>query len=173
MDLFEVLKLRRSVRQFRRDVAVDDGTLRRILEAGIQAPSAGNEQCWRFIAVRDEGLKRRLATEAGHQVFIEQAPVVIVVCADLEAAGKKYAERGRDTYALQETAAAIENMLLAASALKLGSCWIGAFDECKASQILELPASLRPVAMLPIGEPAEPATRVPPRRRLEEVAEFR
>ncbi len=173
MDLFEVLSQRRSVRQFRRDVAVDDATLRRILEAGTQAPSAGNEQCWRFIAVRDEALKRRLATEAGHQVFIEQAPVAVVVCADLEITEKKYGERGRTTYALQDTAAAIENMLLAASALKLGSCWVGAFDEGKAAQILELPASLRPVAILPIGAPAEPATRVPLRRRVEEVAEFR
>jgi nitroreductase len=173
MDLFDAIGGRRSVRQFRPDAPVPEGAVRKILEAGIMAPSAGNVQAWRFIVVRDEALKARLATEAGHQLFIKQAPVAIVVLADLARTEAKYGERGRGTYALQETAAAIENMLLAAHAQGLGSCWIGAFDEAAAARILGLGGGLRPVAILPIGVPAEPTSRVPPRRALGEVAEFR
>lgn len=173
MELFEAIEGRRSVRQFERSGVVSDEALRKILHAGVMAPSSGNSQCWRFIVVRDDMIKRRLASEAGHQMFIEQAPVAIVVCADLSAAAAKYGERGSQTFVLQDTAAAIQNMMLAAHALGLGSCWVGAFDESKAVNILELAPHLRPIAMIPIGVPAEKPTRIPPRRSLEEVAEFR
>jgi nitroreductase len=169
MDIFEAIQARRSVRQFDEAKGVSDEVLNKIVEAGIMAPSAGNGQSWHFVVVRDEQSRRRLATEAGHQLFIRQAPAVIVVCADLELAEKGYGIRGRDTYALQETAAAIENMLLAVTALGLASCWVGAFDEDKAREILDLPKNFRPVAMLPIGAPAENVKRVPPRRRLSDV----
>jgi nitroreductase len=173
MDLFEAIASRRSVRQFRTDAAVSDEAVQTIIEAGTLAPSAGNEQSWRFIVVRDVDLKRRLATEAGHQAFIQQAPVAIVVAADMRRAGEKYGERGRLTYAIQETAAAIENMLLAICALGLGSCWVGAFDETKAAQILDLPSNLRPVAILPVGVAVEPKGAAPARRRMADVCEFR
>ena len=173
MDVFEAMAQRRSIRQFHPDRPVDEAAVRRILDAAVAAPSAGNGQNWRFVVVRDRELKRRLAFEAGHQRFIDQAPVAIVVCADLDGAEKGYGERGRQTYALQDTAAAIENMLLAVTALGLGCCWVGAFNESVAAEILGLPQSLRPVAMLPIGHPAEPAGRVPPRKAIDEVASFR
>jgi nitroreductase len=169
----KVIEGRRSVRQFQREAPVSDEVVRQLLRAGIMAPSSGNSQVCRFVVVRDETLKQRLALEAGHQSFIEQAPVVIVVCADLEAAEKKYGERGRGTYALQDTAACIENMLLAAHALGYGSCWVGAFDEEKAAAILDLPGSRRPLAMLPVGVPQEQGMRIPPRRKIEEVTDFR
>lgn len=173
MDIFEAISKRHSVRQFHSNRPVDEKTVRDILEAGIKAPSAGNEQCWHFVVVRDPDLKHRLAVEAGHQPFIGDAPVTLVVCADLDCAEMNYGQRGRNTYALQDTAAAIENMLLATCALGLGACWIGAFDERAAAAILGLPKHLRPLAMLPIGVPAEAARRVPPRRSLEEVTTFR
>jgi nitroreductase len=172
MELFEALEVRRSVRKFRTDHPIGDNTLQKILQAGLRAPSAGNEQAWRFIVVRDAHLKKRLATEAGHQAFIQQAPVAIVVVADLRRAGERYGDRGRLTYALQDTSAAIENMLLAITALGLGACWVGAFDEQKASEILELSGNLRPVAILPIGAPEE-APEAPPRRAIEDIVEFR
>lgn len=173
MDFFDVISKRRSVRQFLPDKNVTDDQLTRILEAATLAPSAGNAQCWKFIVVRDKQLKSSLATEAGHQLFIDQAPLAVVVCADLDKAGEKYGERGRSVYALQETAAAIENILLSAEALGLGACWIGSFDETEAARILKLPRSLRPVAIVPIGTPAEPLKRVPPRRHLDDVVDFR
>jgi len=172
MDIFELIKARRSIRKFDPDKPVDDKTVKKILEAGIWAPSSGNTQCWRFHVVRDENLKKRLAVDAGHQPFINDAPVVIVVCADLDHLERSYGERGRYTYALQDTAAAIQNMMLAITALGLGCCWVGAFKEEEAAKILGLPKSLRPVAMLPIGVPAE-KPKTPPRREISEVTTYR
>ena len=173
MEIFEAIEGRRSVRQFKPDREISDDELNKILNAAIMAPSSGNTQCWRFVVIRDSSLKSRIATEAGHQLFIKQAPVVIVVCADLECALSTYGARGRDTYALQDTAAATENMLLVVRELGLGACWVGAFDEDKAAEILELPKSIRPLAIVPIGAPDEPAKRVPPRRNLKDVVDFR
>ncbi len=172
MDIFELIRARRSIRSFDPSKPVSDEMLRKILEAGTWAPSAGNTQCWRFFVVRDERIKRRLASEAGHQPFIAEAPVVIVVTADLELIERSYGERGKNTYSLQDTAAAIQNMLLAITALGLGSCWVGAFLEEKAAKILELPPNLRPLAILPVGYPAEKPP-APKRKRLEEVSIYR
>ena len=172
MDLFEVIKMRRSIRKFDPTKPVDEKTVTKILEAGIWAPSAGNTQCWRFQVVRDPELKARLASDAGHQPFIKDAPVVIVVCADLDHVERSYGGRGRFTYALQDTAAATENMLLAITALGLGCCWIGAFNEEEATKILGLRKGLRPVAILPIGVPAE-RPKPPPRKDISEVTTYR
>lgn len=172
MDIFETIAKRRSIRQFT-GAPVNDDAIKKILEAGIAAPSAGNCQPWRFVVVRDKELKKKLAFEAGHQRFIDEASVAIVVCADLDVAEKGYGERGRETYALQDTAAAIENMLLAATALGLGSCWVGAFNETVAAEILGLSNSTRALAILPIGVAAGPVTRVPLRMKIEDVVTFR
>jgi nitroreductase len=173
MDIFEAISKRRSIRKFHPDKPVDEATVKKILEAAIAAPSAGNGQNWRFYVVRDPELRHRLAFEAGHQLFIEQAPVVIVVCSDLERAEEKYGERGMKTYAIQETAAAIENILLSVTSLGLGACWVGAFSESVAAEILGLPQNIRPLAMVPIGLPAEPALRVPPRMKLEDIVTYK
>jgi nitroreductase len=85
---------------------------------------------------------------------------------------RSYGERGRYTYALQDTAAAMQNMMLTVTALGFGCCWIGAFLEEKAAKILSLPKGIRPVAMLPIGAPAE-RPKVPPRKAIDEVTTFR
>lgn len=173
MDIFEAIETRRSVRQFKSDRDITDEEIEKILHAAVMAPSAGNLQCWHFVVVRDQFLRSQLAKEAGRQLFIEQAPVIVVVCADLEKSQHTYGDRGHSTYALQNTAAATENMLLAARALDLGACWVGSFDEAKASEILVLPKGMRPVAMIPIGVPAEPTKRIPPRRNIDEVVEYR
>lgn len=173
MDLFEAISKRRSVRKFKSDVPVDEATIQKILEAAIAAPSAGNGQSWRFFVVRDKDIKHKLAFEAGHQPFIDEAPVVIVVCSDLEKAEERYGERGLKTYALQETAAAIQNILLAVASFGLGSCWVGAFNESIAAEILGLPPRVRPLAILPIGEPAVSTSRVSPRLSIEEVVTFK
>jgi len=171
MEFFDVINNRRSVRQFKND-PIPDEHISQILDAAHMAPSSGNTQCWRFYVIKDPDVKKHLATDAGHQLFIAQAPVAIVMVADLDAVGEGYGERGRSTYALQDTAVAAENILLAATALGYGSCWVGAFDEMAATKILDLPSNLRPVAILPIGHPNEPTKRVPPRKKVEEVTKF-
>lgn len=171
MDVFEAIRARRSVRRYASD-PVSDEVLKELLSAAILAPSAGNAQPWRFIVVRDLELRKGLVSAAYGQGFLAEAPVVIVVCADLERARRAYRERGETLYCLQDTAAAIQNLLLAATAKGLGTCWVGAFDEGKVAELLGLSKGLRPVALIPVGKPAEaPSAR--PRRPLAEVVEYR
>jgi len=169
MELSKIIKERRSIRRFDAAKNVTDEEVNKILEAGIWAPSAGNTQCWRFFVVRDKQIKEELAVKAGHQPFICDAPVLIVVCADLRHIEKSYGSRGSETYALQDTAAAIQNMLLTIADMGLASCWIGAFDEGKAENILKTADGWRTVAMLPVGHAAIQGPKAPPRRALDEI----
>ncbi len=158
MECLDLLFKRVSIRKFTQD-DVDDDTLTKILEAGNAAPSAGNLQARDFVVVRDAQTKKRLAMAALKQMFIAEAPVVIVVCANYPRSMRVYGERGK-LYAEQDATAAIENILLAVTALDLGAVWVGAFDEEQVSEILELPEYVRPMAIIPIGHPAEkPAPR--------------
>ncbi len=153
MDVFEAIKSRRSIRAFTdRDVSKD--LIEKILDAGLSAPSAGNLQARDFFVILKEDIKNRLAAAALNQTFIAQAQVVIVVCSNLERIAP-YGKRGIELYCLQDAGASVQNMLLAIHSQGMASCWIGAFDEEEVSRVLELSEHLRPVAMLPIGYPAE------------------
>jgi len=170
MELFEAIEKRKSIRKYRAD-SIPEEFITKILEAGILAPSAGNLQTWRFIVVKNKQIKDALAGAAFGQGPVSQAPVVIVVCCDMERTAG-YGSRGRELYTFHDTGAAIQNMLLAATALGLGTVWVGAFDEEKAANILELDYNLyRPVALIPVGYGAEePKAR--PRRSLNEVVDY-
>lgn len=150
-DFWQVIKKRRSVRSFNSDRNVADNDLKKIIEAAKCAPSAGGIYPTDFIVVWDQKIKIQLAEAALGQYFISEAPVVIVVVSDLEKSVSRYGERGRNLYAIQDAAAATENLLLAATALGLGTCWIGAFSEKKISQILKLKKSQRPLTIIPVG----------------------
>ena len=170
MDVFETIKGRRSIRAYR-DIEVPQEIVEKLIEAARWAPSAGNIQPWEFIIVRNPETKRRLAEAALGQSFIEEAPVVIVVCADEERSARGYGTRGRTLYCIQDTAAAIQNIHLAACALGLGTCWVGAFKEDEARKILNIPGGVRPVAIIPVGYPAEsPSPRS--RRPLKEIIHY-
>ena len=163
MDVFETMHGRRSVRRFK-STPIDDEDLRKILEAGISAPSAGNCQPWEFVIVKDEEIKQALADAANGEGSLTQAPVVIVVCANLQRTAARYGDRGRNLYCIQDTAAAIQNIHLAAYALGYGTCWIGAFEETSVAKVIEAPCDNRPLAMIPIGRPSEkpePTSRLP------------
>jgi nitroreductase len=167
LEVFEAIYGRRSIRSFKLKPFPEEA-LTRVLDAGRWAPSAGNVQPWEFIVVREQKLKNGLALAALHQTFIAEAPVVIVVCADLWRARGSYGLRGETLYCLQDTAAAVQNMLLAAYALGLGTCWVGAFDEEAVKATLEIPERYRPVAIIPVGYPDESPGRTP-RRSLRSI----
>jgi nitroreductase len=164
----DLLASRRSIRRFR-DEPVDESTARRLVLAACAAPSAGNAQPWAFVRVRARSLREALALAASSQRLVSEAPLTIVVCADLERARRAYGERGVSLYCLQDTAAATQNLLLAAHALGLGACWVGAFSEREVARVLGLASALRPVAIVAIGWPAE-QPRGPGRRPIEEVS---
>jgi nitroreductase len=172
MDFWQVLQDRYSVRGFDPAVDVPPETVARLLEAALRAPSAGNRQPWHFYVVRSPETRQGLAAAAYDQDFVAQAPVAIVVCADAEQSAGRYGDRGRTLYCLQDTAAATEHILLAAVALGLGSCWVGAFDEARAARVLNLPGHRRPVAILPIGKPARAPARRTPRQPPEQVVSY-
>jgi nitroreductase len=172
MDFWQVVEARASVREFDPSVGVSPEILERILQVAIRAPSAGNRQPWHFYVVRDPAIRRGLAAAAYGQGFVAQAPVAIVVCADAEQSAGRYGQRGRELYCLQDTAAAVEHILLAVVASGLGGCWVGAFDEQQAARVLNLPHRHRPVAILPIGKPAGMPGRHTPRQPLHAVVSY-
>jgi nitroreductase len=166
MDVITAIRQRRSVRRFRPD-SIEPEKTELLKDALIWAPSAGNLQKRRFYFVYNSDIKKKLSAAALGQRFIMQAPLVVVGCAD-STIDRYYGERGVHLYCLQDVACSIENMMLMAHSMGLGSVWVGAFDEEEIATILSLPENLRPVAIVPVGLPDEhPA---PPRRVKKEVA---
>jgi nitroreductase len=171
LDVIECIKQRRSIRSFL-PRPIERELLVKIVQCATWAPSAGNWQPWRFIVVVREDLRQGLEKAASDQEFIAEAPAVIVVCAEPGRAENTYGNRARELYCLQDTAAAIMNLTLAAHANELGTCWVGDFDENAVRKLLGIGEQFRPIALLPIGYPNEsPNPRW--RRPLQEVIEFR
>ncbi|MEM0239855.1 MAG: nitroreductase family protein [Candidatus Nezhaarchaeales archaeon] len=167
MDVFEAIRGRRSIRTYiPSEIGLDK--LKMVLEAAIWAPSAGNLQPWEFVVVDDKDVMMHLARASLHQMWMSEASAIIAVCADVDRSGAIYGERGRRLYAIQDCAAATQNMLLASYSLGLGTCWVGAFYEEEVRRILKLPANVRPLALVPIGQPGE-SPSPPARRSLREV----
>jgi nitroreductase len=151
VDIFEAMEKRHSVRIFDTSREVAPELVDELLRCACLAPTAGNVQPWRFFVVREPQLKEALARAALGQGFVATAPLDIVACADLQAHATSYGKRGAELYAIQDTAAAVQNILLTATSLGLGSCWVGAFNEEEAARTLDLPKQIRPLAIIPIG----------------------
>lgn len=165
MEFYDVIRRRLSVRAYKPD-PVPEEVLRRILEAARLAPSAKNYQPWRFIVVTDEKIRQELVPACRGQSFIAQAPVVICACAIEEQAWKGMG--GYWSAAEVDVTIALEHLILAATAEGLGTCWIGAFIEAEVKRVLQIPEGVKPVALTPLGYPAqEPKPR--PRKALEEI----
>lgn len=166
MHVLQVIKERRSVRSFH-GTPIPKEMIDQLIDALIWAPSAGNLQSRQFYFIFNKELKSKLVAPAWGQGFIAEAPLAIVCCADLRI-GKYYGSRGKELYALQDVAASIQNLMLVAHELGLATVWVGAFDENGVIDVLQLPSHLRPVAIVPVGPPAEHPT--PPRRVASEKA---
>lgn len=150
MDAVSCIKTRRSIRKFlSKDVEWDK--VGEIVEAGKSAPSSGNIQNWKFIIVLDPSTRSQVAEVCLQQHWMAKAPVQIIICAETEKAKRFYGIRGERLYSVQNCAAAVQNMLIAAHALGLGACWVGAFDEDKLQSILGIPEFARPQAVIPVG----------------------
>ncbi len=154
MDFFAVVESRRSIRAFL-NRPVEKEKVTRILEAANRAPSAGNLQAYEIYLVARADLRAELARAALDQKFIAQAPLVLVFCAHPARSAQRYGRRGERLYAVQDATIACAFATLAAAALGLGSVWVGAFDEETVRRILQAPEGIVPVAILPLGYPAE------------------
>lgn len=166
-DVIAAILERRSVRKFKSE-PVPRATIGRIIDAARWAPSAGNIQPCQFYVVYNEHKKQELVSAALNQKFISQAPVIIIVCMQPELSESRYSERGRNLYAIQDSAAAVQNIHLAVNGYGLGSCWVGAFDETAVMKVLDLPSGTIPVAIIPIGY-AQEESPAPARRPVEEI----
>lgn len=164
MDVYEAIRTRKSVRSYL-PRTVEEDKLQRILEAGRLAPSAGNRQEWRYVIVKDGGLRERLQEAAGGQAFVGEAPVVIACCAETDGRVMKC---GQPCYPI-DLAISIDHLTLAATAEGLGTCWIGAFSEPEVKKILGIPEALRVVALLPLGYPKDPKPVGKSRKDLKEL----
>lgn len=173
MEVLDAIKTRRSIRNFKPD-PVDDKTLAAIMEAARWAPSWANTQCSRFVVVRDIKIQAQLAgtLSQGNPATgaIEHAPVVIVACAELKKAGYYHGESRTDKgdWFMFDVALAMQNLVLAAHALGLGTVHVGLFDAKKAADILGVPEGFCVVEMTPLGIP-EREGRVTARKELSEI----
>ena len=160
--LDDLLARRRMVRRFAPD-PVPAATIRRLIAAAVRAPSAGHTQPWAFVVVRAQETRARLAEAALGQRFVATAPVVIVVCADLSRARPRYGERA-ERYGVIDAAFASLCLLFAVVEAGLGACFVGAFDDAHVARIVGLPDDVRPIAVVPVGRPAETPKRMRLRR---------
>jgi nitroreductase len=167
MDLTDAIAQRRSIRTYKKQ-ALPQGTVEKLLEAARQAPSAGNVQSWEFVVASTLKTKMDISQAAFEQKILQEASIVIVVCADEKRAQESYGDRGKNLYCLQDTAAAIQNILLTACSLGLGTCWIGAFKEDAIRKVINAPENMRPVALIPVGYPNE-SPNARPRRPIDEI----
>ena len=158
MEVFDAIRTRRSIRKYKSE-PIPDKKLRTILEAARLAPSAGNRQPWRFIVIQNKNRKKALAEVANNQTFLNDASAIIVAIGDPEVSARWYDK---------DPMIALEHIVLAATALGYGTCWIGAFDEDAIKHLLKIPANVKVIALLPIGIPDEtPAPR--PRKEFSEI----
>ncbi len=169
-DILDIIKGRRTVMHFLPQFVSWDN-IAKIIDAARHAPSSGNVQNWKFIIVAEPNLKHTVAKSAHEQYEIAQAGVLIVVCAEPEKAERYYGSRGDRFYSVQNCAAAIQNMLLEAHSLGLGSRWVGAFDEEELKSILSIPEEVSPQAIVAIGYAHEIPPK-PPKYPLETVVYF-
>lgn len=159
-EIFE----RRSVRTYTgRDITPDEEE--RLLRAGMQAPSAGNEQPWHFVVIRSRDTMQKINESQPYAKMLEKAPLCIAVCGD------RRAQRFSYDFWVQDCSAAIQNMLLEAEHLGLGGVWMGVYPVpervSNISALLGLPEDVLPLGLLAFGQPAvhpEPADRFLPER---------
>jgi len=168
MSVLDVIRARRSIRRYKPD-PIPEEVLFRVLEAVRLSPSGKNLQPWRFILVRDQDTKNRLAKASAGQSFIARAPVVVVACGFPE---KCYSRMGNYMKSWPvDVAIAVEHLVLQAQEEGLGTCWIGAFEEKDVKAILNIPEEVRVLALTPLGYPdiiPDPRGR----KRLEEIVSY-
>jgi len=158
MEALEAILTRRSVRRYTAR-PVPEAFIQEILAAAMRAPSAGNEQAWQFVVITERPLLDEIPRFHPYADMVRQASVAILVCGDL----------GREKYQgywVQDCAAATQNLLLAAHAKGLGAVWVGVYPKEdrveRMRRLLGLPRHVVPMALIPLGYPAE---QIPPADR--------
>ena len=172
MELKEVLEKRRSIRKFK-PTEIPDEKIREILQLAQLAPSAGNVQAYKIKVIKHEQDKQKLreasfSSQGAKQDWIASVPAVLIICADMDESEKRFGERGKKLYAIQDATILTSYIQLVITSLGLASGWLGNFKEEDLKSLLNLPGNLRIVAIIPFGYPdGEPAPRT--RKKLDEI----
>jgi nitroreductase len=166
MDVFEAIEKRYSVRGYKPD-AVEDDKLAKVLEAARRAPTAANRQAFRMLVVHTAGREEELARVYGRR-WLTQAPLVIAFVA---VPGEAWRRMDDKPYDEVDATIAMDHLVLAATALGLGTCWIAAFDPVAAREVLGLPDDVEPIAFTPLGHPDKERAKTG-RRPLEELVRY-
>ncbi|MDO8642844.1 MAG: nitroreductase family protein [Candidatus Woesearchaeota archaeon] len=165
-EVLELIKRRRSIRKYK-DLPVEWDKLINILTAGEYAPSAGNVQDWKFIIVTDDETRKQIARACVNQVWMETAPLHVVICSIPERTIQYYGKAG-EKYTIEDCSCAAENMMVQATAEGLGCCLVSAFDEMMMRLALAIPERATPISVLTIGY-ADEEVPAPPRMMLETI----
>lgn len=178
MDVFDAMRERRSCRSFKSD-PLDEKTVDKLLEAGTWAPSPLNAQPWEFIVVTSADVREKVYQEAERcrawardesgwgwldkytVDFVRQAPVLVAVVGNPQKTGVDSLQKEGSVAYQHACAAAIQNMLLAAHALGVGSIWFTLFDRGNLREILGIPSERMPVGLVCLGYPETPPRPVP------------
>lgn len=134
MDFEDVIKKRKMVRKFRQSKPISDKIISKLIRNAHRAPSAGHTQVQEFIIVKDPSIKKKLRIVAVDQEYVEDAPVLIIVCSNTSRSVGRYGIRGRDFYSIVDGAFASMLILLTAVNEGIGACFVGAFDDIKVSK---------------------------------------
>jgi len=148
--MHEIFQKRHAVRSFE-DKKVEPQKISEVLAAAGSAPSAGNLKAREIVVVEDIDLRKKIAQAAHGQDFIAEAPLVLVFFAALQRSEKKYRQRGRDLYAIQDATLAAGFAWLQAVALDLSACWVGGFEDGEVRTSLNINKDWRPICIMPVG----------------------
>jgi nitroreductase len=172
MEVLQAIEQRRSIRRFKTEMP-PSSILQQVLDAARKAPSWANTQCWEYIVVSDAALKQKLAETLPEKnparAALLQAPLVIAACARTGVSGyfKGRPATDKGDWLLFDTALALQNLTLRAHDLGLGTVHVGFFDSITAGIVLQVPADITVVELMPLGYPAEEGTPTP-RKALEQ-----
>ena len=172
MEFKEVLEKRRSIRKFK-STEISDETIREILQLAQLAPSAGNAQAYKIKIIKNTDDVKKLpeatfSSQGSRQEWISDAPVVLIICADIEESEKKFGERGRNLYAIQDATVFTSYVQLVIVSKGLACGWLGNFNEEKLRSSFDLSENLKIVAIIPFGY-ADGEAGTKERKKLDEV----
>ena len=168
MELDQCISKRHSIKSYL-DKQVSWDLISQLIDAAHNAPSSGNIQNWVFIVVTDDEKRRDLTKASLNQSWMTEAPIHIVVCSD-NFKIKKHYENSSDRYIHENCAAAIQNLLLKATDLGLGACWVGSFNPEMVEQVIEAKENIEAIAIITVGYPAEKP--ISQRHKIEELTFF-
>ena len=166
MEIFELINKRYSARAYKRN-AVSKEKLDKVLNAARLAPTASNRQPFRIIVIHTKGREQELLTIYRREWFV-QAPIIICVCG---LPSEAWVWKDARQYLYVDVAIVMDHIILAATELGLGTCWIAAFDESNARKVLSLPEDVEPILFSPLGYPAD-TPGIKKRKCLEELVRF-